>query len=195
MLGELEDRLITRLQPIKERLKRLQIESYGGELNDPDMIASLIRRAPGLLVVMPQANFRRASAYRYSLTMPFRIVIVARSARNERSTRRGTDYSVGSYELWNAVLTQLAGWQPWPDGARIEPTELNNLVNGSYQNDMLSVLGQSFQITKDWCLPDGLDDDGIDLPPIDGIDLHYHTPPDAVYPVANDRVDLGDSNE
>jgi len=188
MLAELEDLIETRLKSLTERLPRLTVESYGGELSDPDLLAGLLKRCPTVLLMVPKATFRKRSHNRYIVPITFRLVIATRHPRGERETRRGTTATdIGSYALWQACMHQLVDWQPWPDRAAIAPTELSNLVNGKLQNDHLSVLGQSFTIELDWAKPEEA------LPDLEGISLHYHVPASNPDSVATDTIDLRDS--
>ena len=80
-------------------------------------------------------------------------------------------------------MHQLVDWQPWPDRARIEPTELSNLVNGKFQTDYMSVLGQSFSIDLDWSKSEQ------ELPDLEGIDMVYQQVGEPE-PVASDIIKL-----
>ncbi|QLG90932.1 DUF1834 family protein [Pseudomonas yamanorum] len=187
MLGELEDLIEARLSELKAKLPRLAVESYGGELGDPDLVAGLLKRCPAILLMVPKAVFTRKSSGRYTVPFTFRLVIATRHARGERETRRGTtEKDVGSYALWEACLHQLVDWQPWKDRAAIRPTEFSNLVNGKFASDHLSVLGQSFVIELDWEKPEEA------LPDFLGITMEYHTPSDNPDPVATDIIELRD---
>lgn len=184
MLGELEDLIEARLKELVPKVHRLVVESYGGELSDPDLLTGLLKRCPAVLLMVPKAVFRRRSQNRYGVPITFRLVIVTRHPRGERETRRGTNATdVGSYALWEACMHQLVDWQPWPDRARIEPTELSNLVNGKFQSDYMSVLGQSFSIELDWTKPDQA------LPDLEGIDMVYRQTGDPES-VASDIINL-----
>lgn len=184
MLGELEDLIEARLKELIPKVHRLVVESYGGELSDPDLLAGLLKRCPAVLLMVPKAVFRKRSQSRYSVPITFRLVIATRHPRGERETRRGTTPTdIGSYALWEACMHQLVDWQPWPDRARIEPTELSNLVNGKFQNDHMSVLGQSFSIELDWTKPDQA------LPDLEGIDMVYRQAGEPE-PVASDIINL-----
>ena len=188
MLGELEDLIEARLKELTSRLPRLAVESYGGELGDPDLLSGLLKRCPAVLLMVPKATFRKRSQNRYTVPITFRLVIATRHPRGERETRRGsTATDIGSYALWLACMHQLVDWQPWPDRAAIAPTELSNLVNGKLQNDHLSVLGQSFSIELDWIKPDEA------LPDLEGISLDYHMPADNPDAIATDIIELRDT--
>ena len=63
------------------------------------------------------------------------------------------------------------------------PTEFSNLITGRFQQDFLSVLGQSFTVEGDWDVPDE------PLEPITGIDLTYYLQPDDGEADARDRID------
>jgi len=187
MLGELEDLIEARLKELNKKLPRLKVESYGGELGDPDLLSGLLSRCPAVLLMVPKAVFSRKAHNRYSVPITFRLVIATRNARSERDTRRGGSASdIGSYALWEACMHQLVDWQPWPDRAAIRPTELANLVNGKFASDHLSVLGQSFVIELDWEKPVEA------LPDLLGIDMTYHTPSSNPAPMANDHIELRD---
>jgi phage gp37-like protein len=184
MLGELEDLIQRRLEELREQNRQIAVDTYGGELGDPDLLAGLLKRCPALLLTTPKAVFRKRSQGRYSVAITFRLVIATRSARDERTTRRGTGRDIGSYDLWSACMAKLVDWQPWPDRALVVPTDLANLVNGKLQADYLSVLGQSFAIELDWEKPTE------NLPDLLGIDMHYHVPPGSPEAVAIDIIDL-----
>lgn len=187
MLGELEDLIEARLKELCKTLQRLKVESYGGELSDPELLSGLLNRCPAVLVMVPKAVFNRKSQARYSVPITFRLVIATRNARSERNTRRGgTSSDIGSYALWEACMHQLVDWQPWEGRAAIRPTELSNLINGKFASDHLSVLGQSFVIELDWEKP------AQALPELLGIDMQYHTPSDNPEPVATDTIELRD---
>lgn len=188
MLDELEDLIEARLKELTSQLPRLVVESYGGELSDPDLLSGLLKRCPAVLLMVPKATFRRRSQNRYAASINFRLVIATRHPRGERETRRGSTASdIGSYAMWLACMHQLVDWQPWPDRAAIHPTELSSLVNGRLQNDHLSVLGQSFTVELDWFKPEEA------LPDLERISLDYHVPADNPDAVASDTVELRDS--
>lgn len=185
MLGELEDLIVARLKELVPKVHRLVVDSYGGELSDPDLLEGLLKRCPAVLLMVPRAVFRKRSQSRYGIPITFRLVIVTRHPRGEKETRRGTTPTdIGSYALWEACMHQLVDWQPWPDRARIEPTELTNLVNGKFQSDYMSVLGQSFSIELDWTKPE------LDLPDLEGIDMVYHSPAGSTETAATDTIEL-----
>ncbi|KPA90608.1 Mu-like prophage protein gp37 [Pseudomonas asplenii] len=187
MLGELEDLIEARLKELAGPLRNLTVESYGGELSDPDLLSGLLKRCPAVLVMVPKATFKKRSQERYNVPITFRLVIATRHPRGERETRRGYGQKdIGSYELWEACMHQLTDWQPWPDRAAITPTELSNLVNGKLSSDHLSVLGQSFVIELDWVKPKQA------LPDFLGIDMEYHAPSGIPEPVATDTIELRD---
>lgn len=62
MLGELEDLIEARLKELIPKVHRLVVESYGGELSDPDLIAGLLKRCPAVLLMVPKAGFRTGRA-------------------------------------------------------------------------------------------------------------------------------------
>lgn len=185
MLGELEDLIEARLKELNKALPRLTVESYGGELSDPDLLATLLKRCPAVLLMVPKAVLRKRSQGRYGISITFRLVIATRHPRGERETRRGTTPTdPGSYSLWEACMHKLVDWQPWPDRAAIVPTELSNLVNGKFASDHLSVLGQSFVIELDWVKPEQA------LPWLEGVALSYHVPAGNPAATVTDEVQL-----
>ncbi|WP_282339391.1 phage protein Gp37 [Pseudomonas sp. PS02288] len=187
MLGELEDGIQARLAELKQQLPRLTIGSYGGELSDPDLLAELLKSTPSVRITTPKVVFRQRSGRRYAAAVVFRLVISSKAVRNELASRRGTVAGdPGSYWIWEACLRLLTGWQHQADGARVSPTEFANLVNGKFQSQHLSVLGQSFRIELDWTVPEE------PLPDLEGIDLHYHAPAGNPDTVANDSIELRD---
>ncbi|OIN43338.1 phage protein Gp37 [Pseudomonas costantinii] len=187
MLGELEDLIETRLNELAAKLRSLKVQSYGGELSDPDLLSDLLKRCPAVLLMVPKATFQRRSQDRYTVPITFRLIIATRHPRGERETRRGSGPNdIGSYDLWQACMHKLVDWQPWEGRAAIKPTELSNLVNGKFANDHLSVLGQSFVIELDWEKPKE------DLPDFLGMSLEYHTPSGNPEPVVTDHIELRD---
>lgn len=189
MLGELEDAILARLGQLQEQpsLKRLRLDTYGGELSDPDLLPSLIGNGPSVLITTPKVVFRPRSYRRFEAAVVFRLVISCRNARSERDTRRGGWVGEpGSYWLWEACLRQLTGWQHKENGARVKPTEFANLVNGKFQSNHLSVLGQSFAIELDWDIPEE------PMPDLEGIDMAYHVPASNPVSGAHDSIELRD---
>lgn len=187
MLGELEDAVQARLAELKQQLPRLNIDSYGGELSDPDLLPELLAKTPSVLITTPKMNFKQRSGRRFAVSVVFRLVISSTAVRNERSTRRGTVASdPGSYWIWESCLRLLTGWQHTENGARVTPTEFTNLVNGKFQAGHLSVLGQTFTVDLDWLVPEE------ELPMLAGVDLSYHVPAGNPSPAATDAVDLED---
>lgn len=185
MLGELEDLIEGRLKELVRKIPRLVVESYGGELSDPDLLSGLLKRCPAILVMVPKVTFQRRNQNRYTVPITFRLIIATRHPRGERETRRGSSpKDIGSYDLWEACMHQLVEWQPWAERAAIRPTELSNLVNGKLASDHLSVLGQSFSIELDWKKPE------LDLPDLLGVDMQYHIPANNPEPVATDSIEL-----
>ncbi len=186
MLGELEDAIQARLAALKKQLPRLALDSYGGELSDPDLLVEMLKRTPLILITTPKVTFRRQATRRFQAAVVFRLVIASKSVRGERETRRGTDLKgdPGSYWIWESALRLLTGWQQKPDGARVVPTEFANLVNGKFESSHLSVLGQSFAIDLDWTIPEE------ELPMLEGIDLTFHVPAGNPTATATDRINL-----
>ncbi|APC16292.1 hypothetical protein BLL42_11340 [Pseudomonas frederiksbergensis] len=182
MLAELEDGVLQQLQALKKAVPRLRLETYGGELSDPDLMASLIAGGPSILITTPKISFKPRSNRRYSAALVFRLVVSSGSER--RTTPKASD--PGSYWLWGECLALLTNWQHKPDGAMVRPTEFNNLVNGKFQVQHLSVLGQSFAIDLDWLIPEP------SWPDFEGIALEYHSPAGNPDPVATDNIELRD---
>lgn len=182
MLAELEDGVLQQLQALKKAVPRLRLETYGGELSDPDLMASLIVGGPSILITTPKISFKPRSNRRYSAALVFRLVVSSGSER--RTTPKASD--PGSYWLWGESLALLTNWQHKPDGAMVRPTEFNNLVNGKFQAQHLSVLGQSFAIDLDWLIPEP------SWPDFEGIALEYHSPAGNPDPVATDNIELRD---
>ena len=187
MLAELEDLLQARLTLLRGTFKRLKVATYGGELKDRDLLPAQLGRGPAVLLETPRAVFNKRAKGRYSVAVTFRLLIAARHLRSEREGRRGNADEVGSYALWEACMAQLVDWQPWPERARIEPTELLNLVDRRSQAEGLSVLGQSFVIELDWEKPEQA------LPDLLGIDLQFHVPAGNPSAIAHDSIELGTS--
>lgn len=182
MLGELEDGVLERLKALKKAVPRLRLETYGGELSDPDLMVSLISGGPSILITTPKISFKPRSHRRYSAAIVFRLVVSSGGER--RTTPKASD--PGSYWLWGECMALLTNWQHKLDGAMVRPTEFNNLVNGKFQAQHLSVLGQSFAVELDWLIPES------DWPDFKGVDLEYHTPSDNPNPVATDNIELRD---
>lgn len=182
MLAELEDGVLQQLQALKKAVPRLRLETYGGELSDPDLMVNLIAGGPSILITTPKISFKPRSNRRYSAVLVFRLVVSSASER--RTTPKASD--PGSYWLWGECLALLTNWQHAPDGAMVRPTEFNNLVNGKFQAQHLSVLGQSFAIDLDWMIPEP------SRPEFLGIAMDYHTPSENPDPVATDIVELRD---
>ncbi|MCS5517050.1 DUF1834 family protein [Pseudomonas qingdaonensis] len=189
MLGELEDAIQARLGELKGQLRRLHIDSYGGELSDDDLLVDLLKLTPSVLITTPKVVFKPKSHRRYVASVVFRLVISSTSVRGERETRRGSGSVAsdpGSYWVWESCMRLLTNWQHKPDGAQVKPTEFTNLVNGKFQGSHLSVLGQSFAIELDWEVPEG------ELPWLEGIDLSYHVPAGNPAITATDVIELRD---
>lgn len=188
MLGELEDAIQARLAELKQQLPRLHLDSYGGELSDPELMVDMLKLTPSVLITTPRVVFRKAGQNRrFKAAVVFRLIVASASVRGERETRRGSvARDPGSYWIWEACLRLLTGWQHKEGGARVSPTDFANLVNGKFQTSHLSVLGQSFAIELDWDIPEE------EMPLLEGIDLTYHTPSDNPEGVATDNIELRD---
>ncbi|MEX5343015.1 phage protein Gp37 [Pseudomonas sp. I2] len=191
MLGELEDAIQARLAQLKQQLPRLHLDSYGGELSDPDLLVDMLKLTPSVLITTPKVTFRKAGqSRRFAAAVVFRLVISSTSVRGERETRRGTvARDPGSYWIWEQCMNLLTGWQHKEGGARVAPTEFANLVNGKFQASHLSVLGQSFAIELDWLVPE-FEFGSPELPDLEGVDMAFHVPADNPEPVAQDHVEL-----
>lgn len=191
MLGELEDAVQARLAELKKQVSRLHLDSYGGELSDPDLLVEMLKQTPSVLITTPKVTFRKVGqSRRFAAAVVFRLVISSASVRGERETRRGTvARDPGSYWIWEQCMHLLTGWQHKEGGARVAPTEFANLVNGKFQTSHLSVLGQSFAIELDWTVPE-FEFGSPELPDLEGVDLSFHMPANNPEPVARDRIDL-----
>lgn len=182
MLGPLEDAILARLQELKKAVPRLRLDTYGGELSDPDLLVTLISGGPSILITTPKIGFKQRSNRHYTADLVFRLVI---SAGNERKLLpKGGD--PGSYWLWESCLSLLTNWQHKEGGSMVRPTEFANLVNGKFQAQHLSVLGQSFALALDWDVPEP------DWPELERIAMEYHVPASNADEVANDHIQLRD---
>ncbi|AZE10178.1 hypothetical protein C4K10_1888 [Pseudomonas chlororaphis subsp. aureofaciens] len=182
MIGELEDAVLARLGEVKTLFPRLRLETYGGELSDPDLMVKLIAGGPSILITTPKISFRQRTNRRYAAAVVFRLVICSNSER--RLQAKSSD--PGSYLLWMSCLGLLTDWQHKTDGAKVKPTEFNNLVSGKFQAQSLSVLGQSFSIELDWTIPEP------DWPELKRIAMEYHVPADNPEIAAADNIELRD---
>lgn len=186
MIGELEDAIKARLDELKRQVRRLNVDDYGGELSDDDLLVEMLKKSPSVLITTPKIVFKPKSNRRYLATVVFRLVISSTSVRGERETRRGSGSGdPGSYWIWNGCMRLLANWPHKPGGALVKPTEFTNLVNGKYQSGHLSVLGQSFVVETDWEIPEE------ELPWLEGVDISYHVPADNPEATVTDPIDLG----
>jgi hypothetical protein len=182
MLGELEDGVLARLGELKTAIPRLRLATYGGELSDPDLMVGLISGGPSILITTPKISFRQKSNRRYSAALVFRLVISSGSER--KVTPKHSD--PGSYWLWESCLALLTNWQHKEDRAMVRPTEFSNLVNGKFQAQHLSVLGQSFAIDLDWNVPEP------DWPELKRIGVEYHLPASNAEVAASETIELRD---
>ena len=64
MLGELEDAIQARLAELKQQLPRLHLDSYGGELSDPELMVGMLKLTPSVLITTPKVVFRKAGQNR-----------------------------------------------------------------------------------------------------------------------------------
>ncbi|AJO77486.1 phage protein Gp37 [Pseudomonas sp. MRSN 12121] len=182
MLAELEDAVLARLGELKQAVPRLRLETYGGELSDPDQMVKLIAGGPSILITTPKVSFKQRTNRRYAAALVFRLVI---SSERERKLQAKIS-DPGSYLLWESCMGLLTDWQHKTDGARVRPTEFNNLVSGRFQAQSLSVLGQSFAIDLDWTVPEP------DWPELKRIVLDYHVPADNPEITVTDNIELRD---
>ncbi|HGY9637890.1 TPA: phage protein Gp37 [Pseudomonas putida] len=191
MLGELEDAIQERLAQLKKQLPRFHLDSYGGELSDPDLLVEMLKLTPSVLITTPKVTFRKAGqGRRFTAAVVFRLVISSTSVRGERETRRGTvARDPGSYWIWEQCMHLLTGWQHKEGGARVAPTEFANLVNGKFESSHLSVLGQSFAIELDWMVPE-FEFGSPELPDLEGVDLAFHVPANNPEVAARDSIEL-----
>lgn len=180
MLGELEDGVLGKLGELKKAVPRLRLETYGGELQDPDLLGNLISAGPSILITTPKISFKQRTGRRFCAALVFRLVISSGSER--RLTPKAAD--PGSYWLWESCMALLTNWQHRVDGAMVRPTEFSNLVNGRFQAQHLSVLGQSFAIDLDWSVPEP------DWPEFQRMGMEYHVPADNPEPVATEVIEL-----
>jgi len=183
MLQTLETSIVERLGALRQSLPRLELRSYGGELNDGDLLAEALRAGHAVLVTQPRARFARKSNRCYAFDATVRLVIASRQARGEVETRHGAAGSPGTYALWDGCLRLLTDWCPHADAGQLQPTDYNNLINSRFQNDFLSVIGQSFSVSGHWTVPT----DPVE--PLSGIDLTYYLQPDDGVADATDRID------
>lgn len=183
MLQTLETSIVERLGALRQSLPRLELRSYGGELSDGDLLAEALRAGHAVLVTQPRARFARKSNRRYAFDATVRLVIASRQARGEVETRHGTANSPGSYALWDSCMRLMTDWCPHADAGPLQPTDYNNLINSRFQNDFLSVVGQSFSVSGHWTVPT----DPVE--PLSGIDLTYYLQPDDGVADATDRID------
>ena len=109
MLGELEDAVQARLAELKKQVSRLHLDSYGGELSDPDLLVEMLKQTPSVLITTPKVTFRKVGqSRRFAAAVVFRLVISSASVRGERETRRGTvARDPGSYWIWEQCMHRV----------------------------------------------------------------------------------------
>lgn len=184
MLESLEKAVLDRLGDLKRILPRLELRDYAGELGDGQLLAEVARSGHAVLIATTQGRFDRRSARRYHFLGTVKLYIFVRQARGESASRLGVRDSLGSYALWESCMRLLTDFAPMADAKQLQPAAYRNEANGRLQDDYLSVVSQTFDLTCEWTIPDD------PAEPLAGIDLSFFVPPGAAQPVAVDHLTL-----
>lgn len=151
MIASVESAIITRLHAAASQNVLgypLRAESYGGQLDSENELAKIANSLPRALVTCTGVGKATDRGSKYLEEATFAVLCVARSLRNERSTRHGgLTGEVGTYQMRHDIMTLLCGQtlglrdniQPLiPHGSRI-------LFNGMLRSMAVSIVAVEFK--------------------------------------------------
>ena len=106
---QIEDALITALDPLEDDLGVRTIKSYQGELEEDD-IRKLIALFPAIYVVYGGSEYKPHGARKVEF-MSFHLFVCDKSLRAEDEARRGGANNPGTYAMLDAIREKLYGQQ------------------------------------------------------------------------------------
>lgn len=106
-IKEVEDAIISALQPLKGSLGVRTIKSYGGELETEDQ-ARAIKLFPAIYVVYGGSEYDEHGPRKVE-RMSFNLLACDRSLRSEAEARRGGAVNPGVYAMLDAMRDRLYG--------------------------------------------------------------------------------------
>jgi phage gp37-like protein len=128
-LATFEDAIIDLLQPLKSSLGVKTIESYQGDL-EADDFSRIIAKFPAVYVYYPGEKYT-TSGSRISRDMEWSLFICDRSFRGDKTARRGSVKSVGTYAMIEAVGELLWKKVPLPGYSAIMPVSTESVAYSS----------------------------------------------------------------
>lgn len=122
-ITEVENTIISALNPLKSEIGVKTIKTYGDELDSPEALKSaMVAQFPAIYVVYGRGEYS-AHGERKIGKMPFSLFVCDRSLRNEEEARRGGSKNPGTYAILDAIKAKLWGKTL---GLTIEPFELRS---------------------------------------------------------------------
>jgi len=130
---------------LKAALPDVQVESYGGQLDDEQ--ANWVRRLPAIWVTFERTtDVRRVGRRRLKCTGRFQVLAAQRALSNEPAGRLGAHGEVGVYELLDLHVKRVL--LDANLGLAIEPllpTGLAMVLQGFFERDAVAVMSAGWQ--------------------------------------------------
>lgn len=109
-IEQIEDAIISKLEPLKASLGVRAIKTYQGELESEDEIKRLVMLFPAIYVVYGGSRYEDLGARKVE-HMAYHLVVCDRNLRSEAEARRGGSENPGVYAMLGAIRDALCGSQ------------------------------------------------------------------------------------
>lgn len=106
-IEQIEDAIITALDPLRSSLGVREIKSYQGELEEADL-KKMIAGFPAIYVVYGGSGYG-SHGQRKVETPGFTLFVCDRSLRSEEAARRGSTENPGAYRMLRECRAKLTG--------------------------------------------------------------------------------------
>ena len=107
---QIEDAIISKLQPLKASLGIRAIKTYQGELESEEEIKRLVMLFPAVYVVYGGSRYEDFGA-RQVEHMAYHLIVCDRNLRSEAEARRGGSENPGTYAMLEGSRDALCGSQ------------------------------------------------------------------------------------
>lgn len=107
-IEQIEDAVISTLEPLKDFLGVRTIKSYQGELDSEDDVHRIARLFPAVFIVYGGSEYAE-SGNRTTEIASFLLFVCDKNLRVEEESRRGGGQNPGTYAMLNAIRETLAG--------------------------------------------------------------------------------------
>lgn len=143
-IEQIEDAIITALEPLKTSIGVRVIKTYGGDLDSPEALKdAMVAQFPAIYIVYGGTEPASHGERRLE-RMSYSLFVCDKSLRKEEEARRGGTQNPGTYAMLDAIKEKLWGKQL---GLEIEPFDLKREMPIWFGKG-LSIYAAEYESTK-----------------------------------------------